>query len=107
MTTKQQNRTLAALIRAYGGVPNGDTWATAKARVKDGASLETAAFAAVTRITEAAVTQAPAKKAPKRKSPKVTPVQAQRVARGEVMRDTKGRIVSREVQSMVEELATL
>ena len=35
------------------------------------------------------------------------PAQAQRVARGEVMRDAKGRIVSREVQEAFEVLASL
>lgn len=103
--TKNRNRSLACLIRAYGETPNGDVWARAKEALANGASLESAAFIGVSGFTSANVSQAPApKEAPKkRKSPSRMPVQAQRVREGKVLRDAKGRIVSRETQRALEE----
>lgn len=61
-------------------------------------ALETVVKAARKPVTQVQEPKAPAKR---------TPVQAQRVAAGEVMRDSKGRILPRSVQEAWQELASL
>lgn len=134
--TRTVNRALAAAIRAQGGTPNGDTWATAKARLSEGATVQVAALLACAPVVE--VQQEPVSQAPvcadcenelalwdaaigdladvgewettcthTDERPKALPVQAQRVQEGKVMRDARGRIVSREIQQAFAELQEL
>lgn len=42
-TSRSTNKALAAAIRAQGGTPNGDTWASAKAALTEGLTVEAAA----------------------------------------------------------------
>lgn len=115
---KARNRMLAAKLRKQDITPNGVAWAEAKAvmshLIDEGLTPATASRAAAKAVAKAGdytkpepapVAQAPTPKAePKAKA---LPTQAERVARGEVMRDSKGRIVSREVQEAWEAIASL
>lgn len=108
--TKALNRALAAKIREFDGVPNGATWKVAKDALAKGAHIETAALCGVLghgyvpvaqHVEEAPIAQVETPK--KRRSPKVMPVQAQRVQAGNVERDAKGRILSKEEAIRVRE----
>lgn len=108
---KNINRTLAAALRAYGLTPNGQVWTDAKALVAQGftpkqaarlvrstlpdAEQEAAIAKVKGRIERAPVTQAPT---PERKLSS----RAQEVKAGRVLRDAKGRLVSKDIQEALE-----
>lgn len=120
MGTKDINRALAAAIRETVedmGLdkreyqPNGRLWGRAKRVLDAGAPITKAATLAVE--AEAARRegmdvhafmrkQTRVRKAPVTQVPEAFRVQAERVRKGEVMRDSRGRIVSRETQELVE-----
>lgn len=105
------NRKLANALRSYGLTPNGVVWLEAKKLVREGLSPKQAARLVRSTMPEAQQAAAIAK-APKvvkaTASQKATlPPQAQRVRDGKVMRDSKGRIVARDVQEAYEALASL
>lgn len=102
------NRKLAAALRARKLTPNGQTWADAKALVNEGVTPKRAAsviaalhaqepeLAALReRVVSAPVSQT---SDPKRKLSS----RAKEVRQGKVLRDAKGRLVSREVQQALE-----
>lgn len=108
---KAANRSLAAALRAHGLTPNGQTWADAKALIKEGVSVKVAASViarlheqepelAATRgkVTTAPVSQVPA---PARKLSS----RAKEVKAGLVERDAKGRLLpgKRQVNAQVSE----
>lgn len=120
---KVRNRLLAIHMREEDVMPNGDAWDEATV-IRDtlleaGETLPKACRMAASHVRmwgtalqpkaapdvrpkdveEAPVTQV--------QEPKALPAQAQRVARGEVMRDTKGRILPRATQEAWEELRSL
>lgn len=101
---KATNRALAAALRSYGLTPNGEVWNQAKGLVKEGLTPKQAARLVRSTLsateqdvarTKGRVTKAPVAQAP-------LPAQAQRVKDGKVLRDAKGRIVSREIQEALE-----
>lgn len=122
MTTRERNRRLAQAIRdvvkaegldARLYQPNGDLWARAKRVLAKGAPVEVAAWhavhaqsqATVDRIAPVAQVPTPTrKKNARRNVPEAFRAQQERVRKGEVLRDSKGRIVSRDVQEAVEAL---
>lgn len=105
---KNINRTLAAALRAYGLTPNGQVWTDAKDMVAEGmtpkqaarlvrstlpdAEQEAAIAKVKGRIERAPVTQAGERKLSSR---------AKEVKAGRVLRDSKGRLVSREIQEAI------
>lgn len=124
--TKTANRTLARAIRAVGLVPNGQVWSDAKSLVGEGLSPEQAARlvrsllpaaeqdAARSRVLGRTLKGATGTKVPNRpRVPEVAPVaqaptrlssRALEVKAGKVLRDSKGRLVSRDVQEAFADL---
>lgn len=124
---KAANRTLAAALRSEGLTPNGEAWANARALVADGLAPRAAARLVRSTLPEPEQVKALARKrvagskrpltpaeiahalkasiehAPVSQAPKRTPERAKDVAAGKVMRDAKGRLLSREAQREIEQ----
>lgn len=100
------NRVLAAVLRAHGVTPNGDAWSQAKKLVGEGFSPKQAARLVRSTMPEAeqvkalAIAQAPIAQAPAPK--RKLSSRAEQVRAGAVLRDSKGRLVSRDIQAVYE-----
>lgn len=117
MAKVNANRTLAAVLRAHGLTPNGEVWTDAKRLVGEGLAPKQAARLIRSTLPEAAqvaaiakatvkpvIAHAPVAQAPQPKGTRLSS-RAKDVKAGRVLRDAKGRLVSREVQDAFAELA--